>query len=139
MKHKRLIQLWYLTLFLIPISAFAFEGTCLKPFAIPAGFCCLTDCNPVSACVPTSNITQVILFTDEDFGKQYILKYGNASNPVPSQYQPVDFPPVNKGTPQKGAGIYLENIEGCNGSNSSATVAPGDSLRSATRAAELDR
>ena len=131
MKHKRLIQLWYLTLFLIPISAFSFEGTCLKPFAIPGKFCCLLDCNPVSAC-PTENIRNVSLYTEDEYGTQLTLKYGTASNPVPNQSQPVDFPPVNKGTPWKGVSIYLENIEGCTGSNSIATVAPDDWLTAET-------
>ena len=109
---------------------------CLKPFAIPAYFE-WDDLDGDGGVDPdeVSTIRNVSLFKEKDFGKQYILKLGTASNPTPSQYQPVDFPPAmsgeEEGDPVSGAAAYRENIEGCEGSNSSE-VAPDDWLTAET-------
>jgi Flp pilus assembly protein TadG len=114
---------------------------CLKPFVVPAKFT-WTDLNNNGVCdlwpqnqSEENTITNVQKYDpDTEIGTQVVLKYGNQNNLVPGQYQPVDFPPVNKGDPQKetGGDIYRENIEGCTGSNSIATVAAFDQLLTET-------
>jgi Flp pilus assembly protein TadG len=49
-----------------------------------------------------------------DLGLQIMLKAGNDTKPVPGQYQPIDLPPINKGTPITGADQYRWNIANCN-------------------------
>ena len=63
-----------------------------------------------------------------DLGLELTLKANNGSNPAPGQYQAIDLPPVNRGTPITGADEYRENIANCN----PATVWPGDWLQPET-------
>ncbi len=63
---------------------------------------------------------------DYTLGEQVILKSGELGAPGtnPSYYYPVDFPPVNRGTPVPGAQTYWDNI--INGSNDPIFI--GDEL-----------
>jgi hypothetical protein len=60
-----------------------------------------------------------------DLGLQILLKAGNPSKPVPSEYWPVDLPPINKGTPITGGNQYRWNIANCNPTG----IEPGDILQ----------
>jgi Flp pilus assembly protein TadG len=60
-----------------------------------------------------------------DLGLQIVLKHDNGGNPQPGQYQPVDLPPINKGTPIPGANQYRWNIANCNPQG----IEPGDILQ----------
>lgn len=51
-------------------------------------------------------------YTDADLGQQVILKYGaDNGRPLPQWFNPVDLPPLNKGTPITGADAYRDLIE----------------------------
>ncbi len=51
-------------------------------------------------------------YTDADLGQQVILKYGaDDGRPLPQWFNPVDLPPLNRGTPITGADAYRELIE----------------------------
>jgi hypothetical protein len=56
-----------------------------------------------------------------DLGLELTLKGSFSSSAFPGQYQVVDFPPVNRGTPLTGGEPYAENWNGCAGA-----VGPGD-------------
>ena len=60
-----------------------------------------------------------------DLGLELTLKSDNDSKPTPGQYQAVDLPPVNRGTPITGGDQYRDNIATCN----AAEVWPGDWLQ----------
>ena len=60
-----------------------------------------------------------------DLGLELTLKSDNDSKPTPGQYQAVDLPPVNRGTPITGGAEYERNIAACN----AAEVWPGDWLQ----------
>jgi hypothetical protein len=60
-----------------------------------------------------------------DLGLELTLKADNDSKPTPGQYQAIDLPPVNRGTPLTGGDEYRENIADCN----PASVWPGDWLQ----------
>lgn len=60
-----------------------------------------------------------------DLGLELTLKSDNDSKPTPGQYQAIDLPPVNRGTPVTGGAEYSRNISTCN----PADVWPGDWLQ----------
>ncbi len=60
-----------------------------------------------------------------DLGLQLTLKSGQGTQPVPGQYQAIDLPPINRGTPITGANEYRDNIANCN----QAEIWPGDILQ----------
>jgi hypothetical protein len=62
-----------------------------------------------------------------DLGLEITLHFaqGNANTPVAGQYQSIDLPPINRGTPVTGGDQYRENIASCNQSE----VWPGDWLQ----------
>jgi hypothetical protein len=62
-----------------------------------------------------------------DIGLEMTLKGNNDSRPQPGQYFAVDYPPINKGTPVRGADQYRENIAGCTNVNN-ILVEEGDEL-----------
>ncbi len=73
----------------------------------------------------------VLGYGPADLGAPIVLKVGNPANTiVPSQFNAVDYPPVNKGNPVTGAAEYRDNIVGV-GSNS-VLVEVGDQLRTET-------
>lgn len=62
-----------------------------------------------------------------DNGLQVTLKIGKpGDNIVPSFYNAVDFPPLNRGTPQTGGNTYQDNISTC---GPDSFVAVGDQLQ----------
>ncbi|MBU1040971.1 MAG: Tad domain-containing protein [Proteobacteria bacterium] len=64
-----------------------------------------------------------------DLGVKVVLKVGDPHDViVPSQYNAIDYPPLNKGVPVVGAAEYRENIDGSGGSNV-VLVEPGDQLQ----------
>lgn len=105
------------------------SSRCVKPFIIPAKFD--WDDEATGSGSKYSNngkldvdspeemaSVNVTGYGEEDVGTPVILKYGDPGDTmVPSQYSPVDFPPVNKGVPVTGASEYRANIGGCDGSN----------------------
>jgi hypothetical protein len=60
-----------------------------------------------------------------DLGLELALKADNDSKPTPGEYQAIDLPPVNRGTPITGADEYRNNIANCNVAN----IWPGDWLQ----------
>lgn len=65
-------------------------------------------------------------YSDADLGQQVILKFGaDDGRPLPQWFNPVDLPPLNRGTPITGADAYEELIS--NGYND--TVSIGDQLQ----------
>ncbi|SIN80274.1 Flp pilus assembly protein TadG [Halodesulfovibrio marinisediminis DSM 17456] len=111
------------------------SSKCLKPFTAPDKFT-FTDNNGNGA-LDTKNKTEmdsivVQGYSEADLGTQIVLRLGTITgkNPsyTPSQFNAVDFPPVNKGTPVKGASEYRDNIAGCSGSNSTSSVEIGDEI-----------
>jgi len=63
----------------------------------------------------------------EDQGVQIVLKVGSPHNaPVPSDFFPIDFPPLNRGTPITGGDAYRTNIATC---GPYSFVAAGDEVQ----------
>ncbi|EGB16238.1 hypothetical protein DND132_3035 [Pseudodesulfovibrio mercurii] len=115
------------------------SSKCSKPFVVPTKYEWDDDAAPgtkyyqngtLDVDSPQEMATIVVLgYTQDDVGTQIVIKPGDPSLAiVPGQYNLVDLPPVNKGDPITGAAMVKENIEGCTGSNSYATVAPEDEL-----------
>lgn len=115
------------------------QSKCLKPFAPPAKFTWDDTCdadkkyknNGVldvdSACELAS--VQVQGYGASDLGTQIVLKLSDSSaTVVPGHFNAVDYPAVNRGTPETGAAVYRLNIAGCTGSNSNV-VADGDEIQ----------
>ncbi|EPR44399.1 hypothetical protein dsx2_1760 [Desulfovibrio sp. X2] len=115
------------------------SSECLKPFTIPAKFTWDDTCDPDpklrnngrldtgSSCEMAS--VQVPGYTDADAGTQVVLKPKDPSDAVvPSFYNLIDFPPVNKGNPVTGGDAVRENIAGCSGSNATV-VEPNDEVQ----------
>jgi len=72
---------------------------------------------------------QVQGYDASDLGVKVVLKVGDPHEViVPSQYNAIDYPPLNKGAPVVGAAEYRENIDGNGGSNV-VLVEPGDQLQ----------
>jgi hypothetical protein len=108
---------------------FKVTGTrCLKPFAVPQKFkwddscdtgtkyCNNGEFDTASACEKES--IEILEWNASDVGRALTLKVGDPEDTiVPSHYNAVDYPPVNKGAPATGASAYRLNIAGCDGSN----------------------
>ncbi len=122
-------------------SLFCSAGTnCLKPLSPPAKFTWDDSCDGNkkyknngqldydSACELSS--VEVQGYGEADLGTSIVLKMGDSSDTnVPGHYNPVDFPPSNKGAPVSGADEYRENLtNSCAGSNNTSVEA-GDSLQ----------
>ncbi|QLA14856.1 pilus assembly protein TadG-related protein [Desulfolutivibrio sulfoxidireducens] len=121
-------------------SLFCSDQTrCLKPFSPPAKFTWNDSCDanpkyrdngafdPQSACELASVV--VLGYGNQDLGTTILLKLGDSHDTVvPGHFNPVDFPPVNRGTPETGASVYRLNIAGCTGSNNTL-VRDGDELQ----------
>ncbi|WP_207260048.1 pilus assembly protein TadG-related protein [Desulfovibrio sp. Huiquan2017] len=115
------------------------SSKCSKPFVVPTKFEWDDNAAPgtkyyqngtldVESPQELASVT-VLGYTQDDVGTQIVIKPGDPSLAIaPGQYNLVDLPPVNKGDPITGAAMVKENIEGCTGSNSYATVAPDDEL-----------
>ena len=115
------------------------SSKCAKPFVVPTKYEWDDEAAPGTKYYQNGTLdvespqemgtVNVLGYTQDDVGTQIIIKPGDPSlTIVPGQYNLVDLPPVNKGDPITGAAMVKENIEGCDGSNSYATVAPGDEL-----------
>ena len=115
------------------------SSKCVKPFIIPTRFEWDDSAAPgtkyfengqMDVDSPAELDSVIVLgYNQDDIGTQIIIKPGDPSLAItPGQYNLVDLPPVNKGTPTTGADAVRENISGCTGSNSEFTVAPGDEL-----------
>ncbi|MDD3312715.1 pilus assembly protein TadG-related protein [Pseudodesulfovibrio sp.] len=113
---------------------------CVKPFVVPTRFTWDDQAAPGTKFYMNGEMdvdspgevasVNVIGYDQNDVGTQFIIKPGDPVLAiVPGQYNLVDLPPVNKGTPVTGASAVNENIIGCAGSNSYAEVAPGDELQ----------
>lgn len=106
---------------------------CLKPFSVPDKFTYtevdgdgeLTTTNP-------QEMSSVVVqgYSEADLGTPITLKIGDPKDTiVPGQFNPINFPPVNKAAPISGAAAYRENIEGCTGSSSAMAVGINDELQ----------
>jgi hypothetical protein len=110
---------------LVPVCS----SRCAKPFIVPAKF--TWDDTAAGAgssfylngsldTASAGEMASVVVlgYSQPDVGTQIVLKYGSARDTiVPSQYQAIDYPPVNKGDPVTGASAFEENISGCTGAN----------------------
>lgn len=117
----------------------ACSSRCVKPFIVPAKFTWDdTAAAPGSDAYNNGKLdvdsaaematVQAPGYSQADVGTQITLKYGDPRDVIaPSQYNAVDFPPVNKGDPVPGAAEYKENIAGCAGS-ANVLVEVGDEL-----------
>lgn len=108
------------------------SGDCFKPWSIPDRWTEVNGNgefdNGIDIYVPPGpGATGYTYPTDN--GLQVVLKVGNGNDqsPItPSFFYPVDFPPLNRGTPQGGAATYRNNITTC---GSGSFVAVGDQLQ----------
>lgn len=109
---------------LVPICA----SRCVKPFIVPTKFDWDDSASSDSKHVNNGELDvdspeemasiQVLGYDNADVGARITLKFGDPGDTmVPSQYSPVDFPPMNKGVPVTGASEYKANLSGCEGSN----------------------
>lgn len=117
------------------------SSKCVKPFTVPTKYTWDDEAEPAGSPYRSNGqldtesaaelaSVQVTGYTDADIGTVILLKPGDPNDAiVPGQYNLIDLPPVNKGTPVTGASMVSENIVSCSGSNSYATVAPGDELQ----------
>lgn len=116
------------------------SSKCVKPFVVPTKFEWDDMADPgtsyynngemdVDSAAEVASVN-ILGYTQEDVGTQIIIKPGDPKlTIVPGQYNLVDLPPVNKGSPITGADAVRENIAGCTGSNSLMPVGPGDELQ----------
>jgi Flp pilus assembly protein TadG len=115
------------------------QTRCPKPFSPPAKFTWNDSCDtsakyrgngaldPASSCEMAS--VAVLGYGPQDLGTSILLKLGDASDTVvPGHFNPVDYPPANRGAPESGASIYRLNIAGCTASNT-GPVGVGDELQ----------
>ncbi|MBU1247364.1 MAG: hypothetical protein KKB70_01590 [Proteobacteria bacterium] len=114
---------------------------CIKPFMVPTKFNWDDRAEPVGSKFRDNDqldvesdlemaTIEVYGYADEDMGATILLKPGDPSLAmVPSHYNLMDLPPVNKGTPIAGAAMLAENIRGCTGSNSETVVEAGDLMQ----------
>ncbi len=114
------------------------SSQCVKPFIVPAKFNWDDQASSNSKYRDNGELDvdspeemqsiEVQGYDNSDVGTRITLKYGDpGATMVPSQYSPVDFPPVNKGVPVTGAAEYKANLGGCEGSNR-VLVELGDEL-----------
>jgi hypothetical protein len=115
------------------------SSKCVKPFVVPTKFTWDDEAAPGTKYYQNGELDieslqeldSVVVqgYSQADVGTRIIIKPGDPSLAIaPGQYNLVDLPPLNKGVPTTGAAMVKENIEGCTGSNSEATVEPGDEL-----------
>lgn len=115
------------------------SSKCVKPFVVPTQFTWDDTAAPGTKYYNNEQFdvespeelgtVQITGYSQEDIGTEIIIKPGDPSLSItPGQYNLVDLPPVNKGVPTRGAAMVQENIEGCTGSSSEATVGPGDEM-----------
>ncbi len=114
---------------------------CIKPFMVPTKFIWDDLAEPVGSSYRGNDqldvnsylemaSIEVLGYKDADMGATILLKPGDPSLAmVPSYYNLIDLPPVNKGTPIPGAAMLKENILGCFGSNSLEVVEAGDIMQ----------
>lgn len=116
------------------------SSKCIKPFVVPTKFEWDDTAAPGTKYYNNGELdvesmqelatVNILGYGNEDVGTQIIIKPGDPQLAiVPGQYNLVDLPPMNKGVPVTGASAVQENIEGCTGSNSEATVEAGDELQ----------
>jgi len=116
------------------------SSKCVKPFVVPTKFDWDDQAAPGTKyydngkmdveSVTELNSVNILGYDQDDVGTQIVIKPGDPSATiVPGQYNLVDLPPVNKGTPTTGADAVRDNIAGCTGSNSEFAVGPGDELQ----------
>jgi hypothetical protein len=112
---------------------------CVKPWAIPTKFTWNDNADPnkkyqgngkLDVASPLEMATVAVQgYSAADIGTQIVIKQGDPHATIaPGEYNPVDFPPTNKGQPVTGASEYQDNIEGCAGS-SNTDVAFNDFLQ----------
>ncbi|WP_243310505.1 pilus assembly protein TadG-related protein [Fundidesulfovibrio agrisoli] len=115
------------------------NSRCLKPWVVPTKFTWNDAADSVkqyknnglldTKSAPEMASIQVQGYSASDVGTQIVLKYGDSKDTIaPGVYNPIDFPPVNKGNPIPGGAEYRTNISGCLGS-SNTDVAVGDTLQ----------
>ncbi|BCS89716.1 TadE/TadG family type IV pilus assembly protein [Pseudodesulfovibrio sediminis] len=115
------------------------SSKCVKPFVVPTKFEWDDSAAPATKyyqngtfdvdSVQELDTVNVLGYSQADVGTQIIIKPGDPSLAIaPGQYNLVDLPPLNKGTPITGAAMVKENIEGCTGSNNEVNVESGDEL-----------
>ena len=116
------------------------SSKCIKPFVVPTKFEWDDQAAPGTKYynngeLDTESVQElasvnVLGYNQDDIGTQIIIKPGDPQlSIVPGQYNLIDLPPVNKGSPVTGASAVQENIVGCTGSNSLFPVEPGDELQ----------
>ncbi|QJB55005.1 pilus assembly protein TadG-related protein [Pseudodesulfovibrio sp. zrk46] len=115
------------------------SSKCVKPFVVPTKFNWNDQAAPGTKYYENGEMdvespqevdsVDIIGYGQDDIGTQIIIKPGDPSLAItPGQYNLVDLPPANKGSPITGADAVRENIAGCTGSNSLYPVGPGDEL-----------
>lgn len=116
------------------------SSKCIKPFVLPAKFTWNDRADKRKSKYynngkfdPRSrrevDSVQVLGYSEADLGTRLIIKPGDPKDAiVPGQYNLIDLPPVNKGTPRRGACMVKKNIVSCEGSNGEAAVEPNDEL-----------
>lgn len=122
---------------IVPVGS----SLCVKPFSVPDKYTWDDEAEPVGSPYRSNGqldtdsaaelaSVQVTGYSESDIGTVIQLKPGDPHDTVvPSHYNLIDLPPVNKGTPVTGASMVNENIIGCTGSNAEATVGPEDELQ----------
>lgn len=117
----------------------ATNSHCLKPWTIPTKFTWNDNADPekkyngngkLDTKSPLEMATVAVQgYSDSDVGTQVVLKQGDPHDTIaPGEFNPIDFPPANKGTPVPGGDEYRTNIAGCTGS-SNTDVGVGDWLK----------
>jgi len=115
------------------------QTRCPKPFSPPAKFTWNDNCDTNvkfrgNGALDTESVCEtgsvvVLGYGPDDLGTSIVLKLGDASDTVvPGHFNPVDYPPVNRGTPETGAAVYRLNISECTGSNA-GFISHGDELQ----------
>lgn len=117
----------------------ATSSHCMKPWAIPTKFTWNDNADPdkkynkngkldVKSALEMATVT-VLNYSAADIGTEIVIKQGDPHTTIaPGEYDPVDFPPTNKGRPVTGGSEYQTNIAGCTGS-SNTDVGTGDYLQ----------
>jgi hypothetical protein len=112
---------------------------CMKPWAIPTKFTWNDKADPnkkyngngkldVASPLEMASVS-VQGYSAADIGTQIVIKQGDPHTTIaPGEYDPIDFPPTNKGKPIPGGSEYQTNIAGCAGSNNT-DVAVNDYLQ----------
>lgn len=116
------------------------QSKCLKPFSPPAKFTWDDTCDAdpklknngeldVSSSCEVSSVA-VQGYDASDLGTQIVLKLSDSKETVvPGHFNAVDYPPVNRGTPETGAAVYRLNIMGCVDGSNTTVVADGDEVQ----------